>query len=78
MVQRGAPRLSQEEADKMAASMVTIALDHLIREDGQAATVDELLAVMGDAPLRKSRRCWAWWSPYSRSHFPSENDRDVL
>jgi hypothetical protein len=51
-VQRGAPGLPQEDADQMAVSMVTIALDHLIREDGQAATVDELLAVMGDAPLR--------------------------
>ena len=36
----------------MAVSMVTIALDHLLREDGQAVTIDELLAVMGDAPLQ--------------------------
>jgi hypothetical protein len=51
-VERGTPTLSPEEADQMAVSVVTIALDHLILGDGQAASMDELLAVMGEAPLR--------------------------
>jgi hypothetical protein len=50
-VPRGAPGLSQQEVNQMALSMVTIALEHRISGDDEAATSDELRAVLGDAPI---------------------------
>jgi len=39
------------EAEQNAVSLITVALDHSIRDDGVAFTEQELFAVLGDKPL---------------------------
>ena len=45
------PVPSDAEAEQNAVSLITAALDHSIRGDGQVLTEQELLAVLGDKPL---------------------------
>jgi hypothetical protein len=40
------------ETEQKAIALLTLALDHVIRGDDQAFTLEELFAVAGDSPLQ--------------------------
>jgi hypothetical protein len=52
IIRRDDPELPAQEVEEMGVAMITVALDHLLADRRVAATQEELLAVMGDAPLR--------------------------
>jgi hypothetical protein len=48
------PEQPHAETVRRAVSLITLALDHEIRDDDHAFTEEELMAVLGDMPLQHS------------------------